>query len=179
MEVSLEREIRVPVGDPQALTLKIDKYLWIRLGDAAPDFTGTTLDGKSFKLSELKGKVVLLDFWATWCTPCLAEVPNIKKAVDRFGKDGRFVVVGISLDTSERSVKAMVERFGMNWPNLVLGPAEENPVAKRYGVSGIPAMFLIDADGKVVARDLRGEALQTELAKRLEPAATEQTAALE
>jgi peroxiredoxin len=148
------------------------------MGDAAPDFTGTTLDGKSLKLSELKGKVVLLDFWATWCSPCLAEVPNIKKAVDRFGKDGRFVVVGISLDTSEPVAKAMVERFGMNWPHLVLGPAEENPVAKLYGVSGIPAMFLIDAEGKVVARDLRGETLQTELAKRLEPAATEQTAAL-
>jgi len=148
------------------------------MGDAAPDFTGTTLDGKSLKLSELKGKVVLLDFWATWCSPCLAEVPNIKKAVDRFGKDGRFVVVGISLDTSEPVAKAMVERFGMNWPHLMLGPAEENPVAKLYGVSGIPAMFLIDAEGKVVARDLRGETLQTELAKRLEPAATEQTAAL-
>ena len=148
------------------------------MGDAAPDFTGTTLDGKSLKLSELNGHVVLLEFWATWCSPCLAEVPNIKKAVDRFGKDGRFVVVGISLDTSEPVAKAMVERFGMNWPHLVLGPAEENPVAKLYGVSGIPAMFLIDAEGKVVARDLRGETLQTELAKRLEPAATEQTAAL-
>lgn len=121
---------------------------------------------------------MLLDFWATWCSPCLAEVPNIKKAVDRFGKDGRFVIVGISLDTSEPSAKAMVERFGMNWPHLVLGPAEENAVAKLYGVSGIPAMFLIDAEGRVVARDLRGEALHKELAKRLEPGATEQTAAL-
>ncbi len=126
----------------------------------------------------MKGKVVLLDFWATWCSPCLAEVPNIKKAVDRFGKDGRFAVVGISLDMSEVAAKAMVERFGMSWPHLVLGPAEENPVAKLYGVSGIPAMFLIDAEGRVVARDLRGEALQTELARRLEPAAPAQTAAL-
>ncbi len=178
MEVSLEREIRIPVGDPQALTLKIDKYLCIRLGDAAPDFTGTTLDGKPFRFSDLKGKVVLLDFWATWCSPCLAEVPNIKKAVDRFGRDGRFAVVGISLDTSDETAKTMVEKFGMNWPNLVLGPAEENPVAKLFGVSGIPAMFLIDAEGRVVARDLRGEALQTELARRLEPAAAGQTAAL-
>ena len=122
--------------------------------------------------------MVLLDFWASWCSPCLAEVPNIKKAVDRFGKDGRLAVVGISLDMSEPPAKAMVERFGMNWPHLVLGPAEENPVAKLYGVSGIPAMFLIDAEGRVVARDLRGEALQTELARRLEPAAAEQTVAL-
>jgi peroxiredoxin len=148
--------------------LKIDKFVCIRTGDAAPDFTGTTLDGKSFKLSELKGKVVLLGFWATWCTPCLAEVPGIRKAVDRFGKDGRFTVVGISLDTGEQSVRAIVEKFGMNWPHLVLGPAEENPVAKLYGVSGIPAMFLIDADGTVVASDLHGEALHKELAERLE-----------
>ncbi|MBN1513299.1 MAG: TlpA family protein disulfide reductase, partial [Phycisphaerae bacterium] len=91
-----------------------------------------------------------------------------KKAVERFGKDGRFAVVGISLDTSDQTPRTMVEKLGMNWPNLVLGPAEDNPVAKLYGVSGIPAMFLIDADGRVVARDLQGEALQTELAKRLE-----------
>ncbi len=114
--------------------------------------------------------MVLLEFWATWCSPCLAEVPNIKKALDRFGGDGRFAVVGISLDTSDEPAKRMVEKFGMTWPNLVLGPAEENPVAKLYGVSGIPATFLIDAEGKVVARDLRGDALQKELAKRLEPA---------
>lgn len=170
MELSLEREIRVPVGDPKLAMLKIDKYLIIRVGETAPDFTATTLDGRPIKLDDLKGKIVLLDFWATWCAPCLAEMPNLKRAIDRYGKDGRFVVIGISLDDDAESVKRFVKQHGMGWAQVVLGPAEQNPVARKYNVSGVPAMFLIGPDGKVVAKDVRGRRLDTELSKLLPPA---------
>ena len=167
MDLSFRREIRVPVGDPKLATIKIDKFLILRPGDKAPDFAATTLDGKPFKLSDLRGKVVLLDFWATWCTPCIAELPNLERAYEKFGKDGDFVVIGISLDSSDSAVQQFCEQRKIRWPQIVLGPAEQNPVAKRYNVSGIPATFLIGRDGKVVATDVHGRSLGRQLGSLL------------
>jgi peroxiredoxin len=150
--------------------LKIDKYLNVRVGDTAPDFIATALDGRQIRLDDLRGKVVLLDFWATWCAPCLAEMPNLKRAVDRYGKDGQFIVIGISLDSDAEFVRRFVQQRGIGWAQIVLGPAELNPVAKKYNVLGVPATFLIGPDGKVVAKDLRGLRLDAELTKLL-PAA--------
>ncbi|MCP4248478.1 MAG: TlpA family protein disulfide reductase, partial [bacterium] len=113
------------------------------------------------------GKVVLLDFWATWCAPCIAELPNLRRAVEEYGGKGDFVIVGISLDSGESAVKEFQKRRKVTWTQIVLGPAQDNPVAKKYNVSAIPAMFLIGRDGKVVAKDLHGRALQRELGKLL------------
>jgi len=163
LELAHTRQFTVAVGDPQTTLIKFDKWHLVRIGEQAPDFTVTTLAGKQAKLSDLRGKVVLLDFWATWCAPCIAELPNVKSAHDEFGKDGEFVVLGISLDTKADTVRSFMKGKQFPWEQAVLGPAETNPVAQKYFVAGIPATFLIDREGKVVGRDLRGRALHQAL----------------
>ncbi len=165
MEFSFVKEMRLPVGDPKLAWINIAKFLIINVGEAAPDIKVKTLDGKDFKLSNLRGQVVLIDFWATWCGPCIAEMPNIKKAYDTYGKNGRFTVIGISLDFEESVVKSFLKKQDVPWPVAVLGPAEQNPVAREYNVVQIPATFLIGPDGKVVAKDIRGRKLKRELKK--------------
>jgi thiol-disulfide isomerase/thioredoxin len=104
-----------------------------------------------------------LDFWATWCAPCVAEFPNVRKVQEEYGTDGDFMVVGISLDSEDEKVAAFVKKHKIAWPQIVAGPAERNPLAKKFFVEGIPATFLIDRNGKVVAKDLRGPALRKEV----------------
>ena len=149
--------------------IDIEKFLIVAVGDTAPDFVGKSLDGQEVRLSDFSGKAVLLDFWATWCAPCVAELPNVHRVYERFGKDGQFAVIGISLDDDEQLVRRFVRRRELPWPQIVAGPADRNPLAKQYNVTGIPATFLIDAHGRVVAKDLRGDALERELAKLIPP----------
>jgi ankyrin repeat protein/peroxiredoxin len=127
----------------------------------AYDFEERDIKGNTVKLSGLQGKVVLIDFWATWCAPCVAEIPNVKKAYEKYGKDGRFKVIAISLDERKETVQEFAKKQGLEWPQIVLGPAEKNALAIQYGVSGIPATFLIDKTGRVAAKDLRGDALES------------------
>lgn len=167
MEFSFTKEIRVPVGDPQVAMINIEKFLIIEVGETAPEFQVTTLEGTAFRLSDQRGKVVLVDFWATWCAPCIGDMPKIKRALETYGRDGRFVVIGISLDDPSSTVKEFVGNGRAPWPHAVLGPSETNPVAKAYNVSAIPATFLIGPDGKVVAKDLTGTRLERELSRLL------------
>lgn len=167
MDLSFSREIRLPVGDPKLAMIDIDRFLTINVGDTAPNFTAATLDETEFDLTRHRGKVVLIDFWATWCAPCIVEMPNIKKAREQYGREGEFVVIGISLDQSPKQVSRFVKGKEYAWQQIAAGPAEKNPIAQKYNVSAIPATFLIDRDGKVVAKDLRGGALQKALRKLL------------
>ncbi len=113
------------------------------------------MDGTAFKLSELRGKVVLLDFWATWCAPCIAELPNLKKMYEKFATDG-LTVVSVSFDREANTARKFAAEKKMSWTQVWAEKADEGPLANLYGVGGIPATFLIGADGKVAARDLRG-----------------------
>jgi thiol-disulfide isomerase/thioredoxin len=130
------------------------------------EIAGTTLDGNKFDLSEYKGKIVVVDFWATWCPPCRAALPGLMKLHERFHKQG-LEVVGVSLDQDVDKLGAFVEENKLPWINLVgerEGDEMKFPLAEKYEIDAIPSMFLVGKDGKVLARDLS----EKELEKKLE-----------
>jgi peroxiredoxin len=140
----------------------------LAVGAKFPDFQEKDLAGKPLTLSshEGKGKVVLVDFWATWCAPCVAELPNVLAAYKQYHGKG-FDIVGVSLDQDQGKLAAFMKEHGVTWDQYFDGKGWDNQLALKYGVESIPATYLLDGDGLIVAKDLRGEALATELAKRL------------
>jgi thiol-disulfide isomerase/thioredoxin len=126
----------------------------------------TDLKGKEVDLSKMTDKVVLVDFWATWCGPCVAEMPNVIAAYDKYKERG-FEVVGISLDEDKASVEKFIEEKKMPWSQYFDGKGWGNEIAQRFGISGIPATFLVGKDGKIVASNLRGPALEEAIEKAL------------
>ena len=142
----------------------------IRVGEPAPDIKLESPTGKAYALSDLKGQVVLLDFWASWCGPCRRENPNVVKVYDRY-KDQGFTVYSVSLDRQgqkQRWIDA-IEKDNLKWPYHVSDLQYwQSAPAKEYGVKGIPRTFLIDREGKIAAVGLRGaDAIEAELKKVL------------
>ena len=137
-------------------------------GQTAIDFTESDTTGKPVRFETFKGKYVLLDFWASWCGPCRAENPNVLKAFNKY-KNRNFTVVGVSLDQDDKSWKNAIRDDKMPWAQLSdIKSGKRNEVATYYGIMGIPSNLLIDPSGKIVARNLRGEALHARLAEILE-----------
>jgi thiol-disulfide isomerase/thioredoxin len=124
--------------------------------------SGKTLDGKPFDISQYKGKVVVVDFWATWCGPCRAELPNLKAVYEKYHSRG-LEVVGVSLDNSKEDLANFLKANDLPWKILVSTEPNrsgfDNPIADQYGISGIPTVFLMNRDGKVVSLAARGEQL--------------------
>jgi peroxiredoxin len=128
----------------------------------AADFTQEDINGAPVKLSSFRGKYVLIDFWASWCGPCRAENPNVVKAFDRF-KGKNFTILGVSLDNNKDRWIGAVKQDGLNWTQVSDLKGWSNQVAQQYQINSIPANFLIDPKGKIIARNLRGKALEAKL----------------
>ncbi|MEO8497007.1 MAG: TlpA disulfide reductase family protein [Planctomycetota bacterium] len=137
---------------------------------------GKTADGKPFDWKSYRGKVVLVDFWATWCGPCVEELPNVKENYDKYHDQG-FEVVGISLDADIAPLQRFLAQHELPWVCLFEeGAGTDHPLAKYYGVTSIPASMLLDRDGKVVAMGIRGSELGRQLAKLLDSAGNAEAA---
>ena len=131
------------------------------------EISGTNLDGTPFDQKTLDGKVVLVDFWATWCGPCIAEMPNVLAAWNKYHDQG-FEVVGVSLDQDRDALEGFLKEKDIPWTILFEEPKGEgwqHPLATHYGITGIPTVILVGRDGKVISMEVRGEKLEEELSK--------------
>ena len=141
-----------------------------RVGDLAPEISLPTPNGDTVKLSSLRGKMVLIDFWASWCGPCRKENPNVVKAFNEYkdkyfqAGDG-FTIYGVSLDKSDEQWKKAIENDKLTWTNVSDLQYWNSEAGRVYQVSSIPCNFLIDGNGVIVAKNLRGEALEQTLEK--------------
>jgi peroxiredoxin len=129
------------------------------VGQEAPGFEIKTTDDITIKLADYRGKYVLLDFWATWCGPCVGETPNLKAVFEKYGQRENFAMIGLSLDPEKERPIAYAKEKGTQWINGFLGDWGRDEVTKKYGVKGIPSIWLVGPDGKVVAKGLRGEGI--------------------
>lgn len=137
------------------------------VGKAFPNFTATDpVTGEKFALKDLRGKIVLVDFWATWCGPCIGELPNVKRTYKKYKEQG-FEIVSISLDTDRRKFKSFVSRQRMDWYHVMDGGGWSTRLAKKYNIRSIPTMFLIDAEGVCISDSARGRRLAPAIEKAL------------
>jgi len=136
------------------------------IGAVAPAIELGTPDGKSLSLASLKGKYVLVDFWASWCGPCRQENPNVVKAYNQY-KDKNFTILGVSLDNDKAAWQQAIASDKLTWNHVSDLKGWESTTAAAYGVQAIPANFLLDKDGKIIAKNLRGEELDKKLAELL------------
>jgi peroxiredoxin len=135
------------------------------IGDTL-DIAFDALDGSKVDLAAMKGKVVLVDFWATWCGPCKVELPHVKAAYDKHHEAG-FEIIGISLDNDKDKLTKFIQDKDVTWPQFFDGNGWKNALAEKYGIQSIPATFLIGRDGRIAATDLRGDELERKVAELL------------
>jgi len=134
-------------------------------GNEAPDFSARDISGRTVKLSELKGKVVLLDFWATWCPPCRVEIPHLLELNRKF-KDEDFVLISVSLDRDLQAARQFVKDKAMDWVHIIDLEAGR-ALSDLYQVDYIPSTFIVGRKGKIEASQLRGDELAAKIAALL------------
>jgi len=135
-------------------------------GAKFPDFAETDLAGKPLSIAGVKGKVVLIDFWATWCGPCVAELPNVLAAYEKHHPAG-FEIIGISLDKDRQKLETFIKQKNMTWPQVFDGKGWESKLGQKYGINSIPATYLLDSEGKIIGNNLRGKELEAAVAEAL------------
>jgi len=149
-----------------ALTSRFVYANELKLGKPAPPLVLHTLDGQSIATGDLLGQVVIVTFWASWCGPCRKENPNVVAMYKKYHAKG-FEIFGVSLDDNKEKWMKAVEADGLVWNHVSDLRAWENAAAKLYGVTSIPFALLLDKEGKIVAKDLRGAELDTKIAETL------------
>jgi peroxiredoxin len=135
-------------------------------GAKFPDFEVKDLEDKPLSIAGYKGKVVLIDFWATWCGPCVGELPNVLKTYEKHHPKG-LEIIGISLDKERERLTKFIDDKKVPWRQYFDGLGWGNKLAAKYGVNSIPATYLLDGEGRIIAKDLRGDALEEAVAKAL------------
>jgi thiol-disulfide isomerase/thioredoxin/TolA-binding protein len=138
----------------------LDTERVLAIGGAPLDFNVTGIDGKKLSPAAYKGKVLLIDFWATWCGPCVAEMPNVKQVYAKYHPQG-FEIVGISLDKSRDRLDQYIKTNEISWPQYYDGKWWNNDIAVRYGIKSIPSTILVDRAGKIRYKSVRGRQLET------------------
>ena len=162
-------EIHGKLGNAELVNeyrIKADPALAL-LGKTVPDFSATDLDGNPISLEQYRGKVVLLDFWAVWCGPCIAEMPTVIEVYNSY-KDEGFDIIGISLDTDEDRLRDYLKENDIPWRQVFSGDGWKSPVAQQYGIRAIPAPWLIDKDGTLITHQARGEKLERLVAEAVQ-----------
>ena len=147
-----------------AFRLKVNELSRLAIGTDAPEISVLDPDGKSIKLSDLRGKVVLLDFWASWCGPCRRENPNVVNMYKKYHDKG-FEIFSVSLDKEKANWLAAIKQDGLIWKHGSELAFWQSSFCKTYNVTGIPQTFLLGKDGKIIAKGLRGEELDAKLAQ--------------
>jgi peroxiredoxin len=156
--------------EQQAAAMKVQEEQMAKLdnlipvGAEAPDFSQASPDGKTISLSSLRGKVVLIDFWASWCKPCRMENPNVKRVYEQYRGKG-FEILGVSLDRDRGAWTGAIAQDGLPWKHVSDLQFWNNAAAQQYGVSSIPYTVLVDKDGKILGKNLRGPSLEEKLAE--------------
>jgi peroxiredoxin len=142
--------------------IKNDPAAKVEVGGKAPDFSAKNPEGKEVSLKESMGKVTIIDFWASWCGPCRGENPNVVALYKELHAKG-LNIIGVSLDKDAAKWKEAIAKDGLVWPQISNLKFWDEPIAKQYNVESIPATFILDAKGVIVARDLRGDALKAKV----------------
>ncbi len=151
---------------------KYEKVAYLEVGKIAPDFESKTPEGETVSLKDLKGKVTIIDFWAAWCGPCRRENPNVVKVYEQYHDKG-LEIIGISLDGApnqkdpKKAWLNAIEKDGLEWNHLSSLMYFNDPVAKQYNIQSIPATYILDEEGKIVAKNLRGAALELKIKELL------------
>lgn len=153
----------------EAKKIQMARLNSLNIGQMAPDFTAPNTNGESVALNDIKGKVTIIDFWASWCGPCRRENPNVVKTYKKYHDKG-LEIIGVSLDRpdqKDRWLKA-IKDDQLDWHHVSHLNYFNDPVAQLYNITSIPATFILDASGKIVAKNLRGDALEKKIAELLD-----------
>lgn len=149
-----------------AIKSKIENFKDISEGNVAPDFSGPTPDGKTLSLKQAMGKVTIIDFWASWCGPCRKENPNVVALYNEFHAKG-LNIIGVSLDKDDAKWKEAIAKDGLTWSHVSNLQFWTDPIAVLYNIKSIPATYIIDEKGVIIATNLRGDELRAKIASIL------------
>lgn len=164
----------VPIGgntDEAIKSLKASVAKWkirsaLAIGTNFPDFSAQDVDGKPLSLADYKGKIVLIDFWATWCPPCRAELPYILKTYQKYHNQG-FDIIGVSLDDNHQKLENFLKEKDITWQQSCDGKGWDGRLVAQFGLDMLPATFLLDGQRIIIAKNLRGDELEQAVAKAL------------